>query len=142
MLPATRSRVRIRSAQGRMVSTSQPIDPNAMAMATMADLSSVDVDTDHNSRTAAAYLATSVGTRSVWRRSCAPVPQTHGSDVGIATSFALEFAATDQIEVASSTAPWSQTPSSTSRWLTAHLLFVLGRLVIMTLIGMAHRSLG
>jgi len=33
-----------------------------MAMATMADLSSVDVDTDHNSRTVATHLATSVGT--------------------------------------------------------------------------------
>src|SRR5665811_1216881 len=100
MLPATRSRVRTSKAQGRMLSTSLPMDPNAMAMATMADLSSVDVDTDHNSRTAATYLRTRVGTHSLLRRSCASVPQTHGSDVGIATSFALEFAATDHIEVA------------------------------------------
>ena len=32
-------------------------------------------------------------------------------------------------------------PWSTGRWLTAHLLFVLGRLAIMTLIGFARRSL-
>jgi len=48
---------------------------------------------------------------------------------------------TDHIEVASSTAPWSQTPASTGDWLTAHFLFVVGRLVSMTLIGMARRSL-
>jgi len=48
---------------------------------------------------------------------------------------------TDHIEVASSTAPWSQTPAFTGDWLTAHFLFVVGRLVSMTLIGMARRSL-
>ena len=47
-----------------------------------------------------------------------------------------------RIEVASSTAPWSQTPTSTGRLLTAHLFFVMGRLVRMTLIGIARRSLG
>lgn len=46
------------------------------------------------------------------------------------------------VRVTSYTAPWSQTPSSTGRRLTAHFLFVVGRLVSMTLIGIARRSLG